>query len=63
MTEKIKRLEDIITDVLEYQKNKGHRHWSVMFTAEEGEIILAALCVYRRKWEEIKEKEQEDAQP
>lgn len=63
MTEKIKRLEDIITAVLEDQKKRGLRHWNVFLTAEEGEIILAALSVYRKKWDEIKEKEQKDAQP
>jgi hypothetical protein len=55
MTEKIKHIEDIITTVMEYQKNHGYRHLSVMFYEEEGELILAALRVYRRKWEEVKE--------
>jgi hypothetical protein len=63
MTEKIKYLEDIIVEVMEYQKNHGYRHWSVMFYEEEGELILAALRDYRRKWEEIIEKEKKDAQP
>ena len=57
MTEKIKRLEDIITVVLEDQKNRDLPHWNVFLTAEEGEIILAALSVYRKKWEESREKE------
>lgn len=63
MTEKIKRLEDIITIAMADQKKRDLPHWCVTFTSEEGEIILAALCVYRRKWDEAKEKEKKDAQP
>ena len=62
MTEKIKSIENIIIAAIEYQKNKGDRYCYIPFTAEESEIILAALSVYRRKWEEVKEKEKKDAQ-
>ena len=63
MTEKTELLEDLITIAMADQKKRDLPHWCVTFTAEEGEIILAALSVYRRKWDEIKEKEQKDAQP
>lgn len=61
MTEKIKRLEDKIGVVL-CNKTPG-LHFFIPIAAEEGEIILAALSVYRRKWEESIEKEQKNAQP
>lgn len=54
MTEKIKILEGTITALLCYQKNRGERYFSTAFTAEEGEIILAALRVYRKKIDEIR---------
>ena len=55
MTEKIKRLEDKI-GVVQGNKTPG-LHFFIPIAAEEGEIILAALTVYRRKWEESREKE------
>jgi regulator of protease activity HflC (stomatin/prohibitin superfamily) len=61
MTEKIKRLEDKIGIVL--ANNTPGLHFFIPFAAEEGEIILAALRVYRKKWEESIEKEKKDAQP
>ena len=63
MTEKILHLEDIITAMMEHQKKRGCCRWSVMFSEEDGEIVLAALKVYRRKWEESIEKEKKDAKP
>lgn len=53
MTEKIKRLEDKI-GILLANKTTG-LHFFIPFDAEESELILAALSVYRRKWEEVKE--------